>query len=314
MKAVVVEKFGESVQVKDQPLPEPKDHEVQIHIAYSGVNPVDWKIQEGYFKERMPHEFPIILGWDAAGVVAQTGYGVHHFKKGDEVYAYCREPVIKKGTFAEYVSVNENFLALKPKNISFAEAASIPLAGLTAWQSLFDYAKLQKGQTVLIHAGAGGVGSFAIQLAKIKGAIVYTTASVNNHPYVKKLGADFALDYHQEDFVRAFKMKLPDGFDVVFDCVGGETFRKSFALVKKGGCLVSICNFNAESLGQQYGVRSGHVFVSPNGRQLREISALIESGQLKPPHIEEFTLAHAKQALEKIRTGHTQGKIVLKVS
>src|ERR1700733_2368139 len=190
MKAMVIEKFGheEQLHLGDIPTPLPSDNEVQIQVLYSAVNPVDWKIREGLMKNFLPHEFPLILGWDAAGIVKAIGKNVKKFKVGDEVFAYCRKPIVKWGTYAEYVCFDADNIALKPNNINFAEAAAIPLAGLTAWQALFDFAKLKKGESILIHGGAGGVGSFAIQFAKHAGAKVITTASKQNHDYVKKLG------------------------------------------------------------------------------------------------------------------------------
>lgn len=316
MKAVMIEKFGglEEVKLADALKPVPAKGEVLIRIHYAGINPVDWKVGEGVLKEKMPHEFPIILGWDAAGVIESVGEGVKKFKAGDEVYAYCRKSKVCEGTFAEYVSMDEKAVSLKPKNISFADAAAIPLAALTAWQSLFDFAHLKEGNTILVHAGAGGVGTFAIQLAKWKKAKVYTTASEKNHSYVKSLGADVPIDYSLENFAKKIEEKEPSGLDVVFDCVGGRTLRASFPLVKKGGCVVSIVNSNVEELAKPYNIRAGYVFVAPNGEQLAEIARLIESKTIKPAHTEEFRLEDATKALEKIKEGHTQGKLVLKVS
>lgn len=316
MKAVVIEQFGgiDKIKISDVPRPSPAKGEVLIRIRYSGVNPVDWKIGEGVLKEKLPHEFPVILGWDAAGEIAEVGEGVKTFKAGDAVFAYCRKPVVSHGTFAEYIALDAKYVALKPQSINFAEAASIPLSALTAWQSLFDFAHLKEGQTILIHAGAGGVGSYAIQFAKWKKAKVYTTASANHHPYVRSLGADTVIDYSKEDFAKALLKHEPQGVDVIYDCVGHDTLKASFPLVKKGGTLVSIVNFNAEELGKSHGVRSGFVFVSPNGEQLATIAGLIDKGAVKPAHIEELRLEDAKLALKKIKEGHTTGKLVLKVN
>lgn len=316
MKAMVIESFGgiETMRMGEVPTPEPAPDEVQIRVRYAGVNPVDWKIREGYLNDRLPHQFPIVLGWDAAGEVSAVGHEVKDFKAGDNVYAYCRKPIIKLGTFAEYVCVEASHIALKPTNLSFAQAASIPLAALTAWQALFDFAKLKEGQTILIHAGAGGVGSFAIQFAHLINAKVITTASTRNHGYVKKLGADIMIDYTKEDFVNSIKERYPQGVDVILDCVGGQTMKKSLDCVRTGGCLVSICSYIDAAFGKDHDVKTGFVFVEPNGEQLKHLSELIEAGKIVAPHVEEFALSDAAAVLEMSKQGHTQGKLVLKVT
>lgn len=316
MRAVVYDQFGgpEVMRIADIDVPEPQKGEVQIKSAYASVNPVDWKIREGWLKKRIKTEFPAILGWDVSGTVSAVGEGVENLKVGDEVYAYCRKEVVQWGTYAEYVCVNAAHAALKPKNINFAEASAIPLVSLTAWQALFDMAKLTKEQTILIHAGAGGVGSMAIQLSKWAKASVYATASQPNHEYITALGADLAIDYHKEDLEQVQKKNVPDGFDVVLETVGEEVFDESLPLVKKGGWLVTITKlFIEDSIGQDHGIRTGFVFVRPDGEQLSQITKLIEDEKLKPPHILEFPLDDVEKALEKSREGHTQGKIVLKI-
>lgn len=284
-------------------------------MAFAGVNPVDWKIREGWLKKRLKTVFPAILGWDVSGVVSAVGRDVKHFKEGDLVFAYCRKPVVQWGTFAEYVTVEASHVAPKPKNISFAEAASIPLVALTAWQALFEVAKLESLQTILIHAGAGGVGSLAIQLAKEAGAKVYTTASSANHDYVKKLGADVAIDYKETNFVKEMKNLEKSGVDLVLDAVGDPIFEESLAVVKRGGWLVSIAKmFIEDSIGKEQGIRTCFVFVRPDGEELHKIGNLMESGSIQPPYITEYPLQEAAEALEAQRSGHTRGKIVLKVS
>lgn len=311
MKAMVIDAFGgpDTLHLQEVPKPTPEEHEVSIEIHYAAVNPVDWKIREGYLKSRLPHQFPLILGWDAAGIVAEVGANVRHFKVGDAVYAYCRKPIIQEGTYAEYVCVDAAHVALKPSSISFAEAASVPLVALTAWQALFDFCHLKPKQSILIHAGAGGVGSFAIQFAKSKHAVVYTTCSDCNHDYVRSLGADYIIDYNRQDFASAIKEKL----DVVFDTVGGETLKKSFPLVKKGGTLVTITQMIDHEVGEKYDIHTGFVFVRPNGNELMEISRLIEKGAVKLPAITEMPFEQATEALEQSKSGHTRGKIVLKI-
>lgn len=315
MKAVVFNQFGsvENLSIKEVQTPVPADDEVQIHVKYAGVNPVDWKIHEGYLKNFLPHEFPIIPGWDAAGTVSALGKNATKFKMGDEVFVYCRKPVVHMGSYAEYVCFPAENVAFKPKNISMAQAASLPLVALTAWQALFEFAKLKKGQTVLIHAGAGGVGSLAIGFAKSIGAKVYTTASKKNHTYVKKLGADVAIDYNEQNFVEAIKSMEPHGVDVVFDCVGGQTLEDSYQLVKKDGNLVSIVKAPEPEKGTQFQINVSYAFVRPDGAQLKQIAELLEAGKMQPPAIHEYPLSKFADALSQVRTLHTQGKVVLAI-
>jgi len=315
VRAIVIESFGgrEVLRPTDVPAPVPAADEVLIEVAYAAVNPVDWKIREGMLAGMFPHEFPVILGWDAAGTVKDTGKNVAGFRTGDRVYAYCRKPKVGFGTYAEFVTMTRAAVAPIPENIGFAEAASIPLAGLTAWQSLFDAAKIQAGAKVLIHAGAGGVGSLAIQFAKDTGAEVLTTASEANHAYVKSLGADVAIDYTKENFVDAVRKREPGGIDLVLDAVGNDVQRKSYEVLKKGGRLVSIVNVPLEEEARRYGVEASHVFVTPDGEQLRRIGALIESGAVKPPALREMRLEEAAEAQRQSRAGHVRGKIVLKI-
>ncbi len=315
MKAIVIESFGgpEMLRQADVPSPEPAADEVLIEVAYAAVNPVDWKIREGMLAGMFPHEFPVILGWDAAGTVKSVGKNVTGFRTGDRVYAYCRKPKVGFGTYAEFVTMNQAAVAPMPKNVGFAEAAGIPLAGLTAWQSLFDAAKVKAGDKVLIHAGAGGVGSMAIQFAKHAGAEVLTTAGSANHAYVKSLGADEAIDYTKENFIDAVRKREPGGIDLVYDAVGGDVQTKSYEVLKKGGRLVAIVNPPVEEEARRYGVDASHVFVTPDGAQLRRIGALIESGAVKPPALQEMRLEEAAEALRRSQEGHVRGKIVLKI-
>lgn len=315
MRAVYINDFGpiESLKVGELPIPIPKENEVQIEIAYAGVNPADWKACEGLFKSRMAYEFPIILGWEASGRISALGKNATQFKKGDEVFAYCRKTIIRDGTFAEYICVDASVVAYKPKNFSFAQAASVPLTTLTAWQSLFDAGQLKAKQKILIHGGGGGVGGFAIQLAKQKGAHVITTASAANHSYVKKLGADFAIDYRNENFVDKVKSLEPKGLDFVLDTIGGDVLKSSYGVVKPGGHLISIAATIDQALAKEHNINAQFVFVAPNGKQLTQIAELCEKGKLIPPEIQELPLEQAIVALRKIREGHTRGKMVLKV-
>jgi len=318
MKAMAFNEFGgnEKLHSADVPIPEPKIGEVQIKTTYAGVNPVDWKICEGWLKNMLKTEFPVIPGWDVAGIVSKVGEGVAEFKEGDKVYSYCRHPdLVHMGTYAEYICCAADAVALAPRSLSLKEAASIPLVALTAWQSLFGDTAIKPGQSILIHAGAGGVGSVAIQLAKWAGAKVYTTASAKNHDYVKQLGADVAIDYHNEKIEEVMAKYEPKGFDFVYDCVGNQVFDQSLHYVKKGGTLVTICKFVIEeSLESEHGIRIRFVFVEPNGQELSEISRLFDEGALSAPQLTEFPLEEAAKAWDQLRTEHTRGKIVLKIS
>jgi NADPH:quinone reductase-like Zn-dependent oxidoreductase len=315
MKAIVVEKFGgvENVHMQDMPQPVPSDNEVLIKVAYAGVNPVDWKIREGYLKNMLPHEFPFIMGWDVSGTVVEAGKNVKNLRPGDEVYADARKPTVKWGTYSEYVTYDANNVAKKPKNISLKEAAALPIISLTAWQSLFDAIHLKKGETILIQGGSGGVGSMAIQFAKWVGAKVIATARPEKHSYIKNLGADAAIDY-KGNVVEQVHTFAESGVDVVLDCVGGNAFSASLPCLKKGGRIVSILEHMDEKQAQNLGITATYVFIQPNGKQLTQIAELIEKGKIKPPHVEEMTLENASAAQEKLRSGKVLGKIVLKIA
>jgi NADPH:quinone reductase-like Zn-dependent oxidoreductase len=314
MKAITIKDFGgiDKLSFEELPTPNPADNEVQIQIVYTAVNPVDWKIREGFLKERLPHKFPLILGWDASGIITLLGKNVKNFKVGDEVYAYCRKPTIQWGTYAEYVCFDAKNVALKPKNINFAQAAALPLVALVAWQALFDAAKLKKGETILINAGSGGVGSMAIQFAKNTGARVLATAHPSNHAYIKKLGAEAAIDY-TNNLVEQVKKLAPQGVDVLFDAMGGKALRDTLQIIKPKGRLVSIVEILDSALAAKHNIDFQFVFVAPNGDQLAQIANLIEQNKITVPNIEEMPLKDAAKAQEKIREGHTKGKIVLKV-
>lgn len=315
MKAAVINQFNgiDKIEFVNLPEPEPKEGEILIEVSHAGVNPVDWKICDGLLKSRMEYQFPITLGWDVSGKVKTIGKNVHNFKKGDRVFAYCRKEVIHEGAYAEYICLDAKQVSKIPPNLSFLEAASIPLACLTAWQSLFDTAQLKKEQTVLIHAGAGGVGGFAIQLAWYCGAHILTTASTSNHDYVEELGADETVDYTQESFVTRTEQFSPGGVDVVFDTVGGDTLKDSYQLVKKGGFLVTIAGIPDTALGDELGINTTFVFVKPSGEELDKIASLLEQKRLVPPKIQEIPFEDAKAALHKSKEGHVQGKLVLKI-
>lgn len=315
MKAIFIEDFGGPEQLKNGQLtiPLPGSGEVQIKIAYTAVNPVDWKVRLGLLQKRIPHHFPLIPGWDAAGIISALGSHVTKFKVGDAVFAYCRKSIVQNGTYAEYVCHPADEVVLKPQILSFAQAAALPLGSLTAWQALFDAANLKKGETVLIQAGAGGVESLAVQFAKEAGAYVITTARAAHHPYVKSLGADLIIDYQTHSILEEVKKIDPMGLDVVFDLLGGETLKESFSLLKIGGRLVSIVEQPDPELAKNFQVSPFYLFASPNGKQLQYIADLIQAGKIAPIQIQEMPLDKAAEAQEKVREGHVQGKIVLHV-
>ena len=315
MKAVVMDSFGgaEVLRVTELAPPSPDDEDLLIRVACAAVNPVDWKIREGLLSDLLPHRFPVIPGWDAAGTVAASGSRVTGFPPGTRVFAYCRKPVVQHGAYAEFITVPAASAARVPERLSFAQAATTPLGGLTAWQALMPGVRVRQGQTVLIHAGAGGVGSYAIQFARWAGARVLTTTGRGNHDYVSALGADVPIDYGTENVVRAVRAAAPDGVDVVLDAVGGQAQEDACRILKPGGTLVSIVAVPDEALARRHQVKTEFVFVSPNGAQLAEIAALMERGDVLPPAIEEFPLEEAPRAQERSRGGHVRGKLVLAV-
>ena len=315
MRAMVIDGFGgaDRLHPAEMPAPAAAAGEVLIRVAAAGVNPVDWKIREGSLEALFPHRFPLILGWDAAGTIAALGDGVEGFAVGDRVWAYCRKPKVQGGTYAEFVVMTADAVAPMPVRLDFEQAASTPLVGLTSWQVLFDTAALTSGQSVLIHAGAGGIGSMAVQLAKTAGANVVATASAANRVYVRELGADHVIDYTAGDFVSATRALFPDGVDVVFDTIGGETLTRSYRVLRRGGFLVSIVDEPSEEEAARAGVRQAFVFVSPSGTQLRRIAALVDEGKIRPPAITAMPLAQAAKAQRLSQQGHVRGKIVLQV-
>ncbi len=309
MKAVQINSFGNRSVLElndDVPVLMPTSNEVLIKVKSTSVNPVDWKIREGYLQPMLNHALPLTLGWDVAGEVTEVGDDVTHLKVGDAVYS--RPDIAKNGSYAEFIIVNADEVAIKPKSLSWQETAGIPLAGLTAWQSLFEIAKLQAGERVLIHAGSGAVGQFAIQLAKLHGAYVYTTTSSKNTALVLGLGADEAIDYRNEDF-----SELAD-LDVVFDTVGGETQAKSWKTLKKGGRLVSITEMPDEVIANKHGVAGLFCMVMPNREQLEKLAEFADAGQLKVSIDSEFGLDQVAEAHERSETGRAQGKIIINIS
>jgi NADPH2:quinone reductase len=312
MKAVHFNEYNAPLELSEIAKPEPKPFEVLIRVAYAGINPVDYKIYEG-LKTRLPSKLPIIPGWDVSGEIEAVGSEVENLKVGDAVMAFCRKPIIQNGTYAEYVTFFAEHVVKKPSNITFAQAATVPLVTLTAWQALFDAGHLHQGQKVLIQAGAGGVGGYAIQFAKYAGAQVVTTARKENHDYVKQLGADFAIDYTQGSVAERVKKWAPKGVDVAFEMIGGKSMEETLLSVKPGGYVATILEQVDPEAAAKAEVYYGYVFVRPCGMQLSKIAELIQINRIKVPEVQEFSLAQFNEALESQKSGRTGGKIVLRV-
>ena len=332
MKAFIVKRYSkkDKLQLTETAEPTVKENEVLVQIHAAGVNLIDSKVKSGEFKLILPYKTPFILGHDVAGVITKVGAGVNKFKVGDEVYARPSDHSI--GTFAEYISIHEKDVALKPRNVSMEEAASIPLVGLTAWQALIEKAHLKKGQKVFIMAGSGGVGTFAIQLSKQLGATVATTTSTNNIALVKSLGADVVIDYKKEDFETILK-----DYDVVLNSQDNKTLEKSLRILKPGGIAISISgppdvdfakqigaswvvkfimkilSAGVKRKAKRLGVNYSFLFMRAEGNQLSEISALINSGSIKPVVDKVFPFEKANDAIAYVETGRAKGKVIIKL-
>jgi NADPH:quinone reductase-like Zn-dependent oxidoreductase len=330
MTAFLVDRYKGAPRFGDVPEPEVGEHDVLVQIHAAGLNPLDAKLRDGEFKLVLPYRLPLILGNELAGTVIHVGSRVTQFKPGDEIYA--RPDKDRIGTFAERIAMNEADLALKPKSLTMAEAASIPLVGLTAWQALIETANLQKGQKVLIHAGSGGVGTFAIQLAKHLGATVATTTSTANVDLVKSLGADIVIDYRKENFETVLR-----DYDLVLNSLGKDVLEKSLQVLKPGGRLISISGPPdpgfAKDLGSGWmlrqlmrllshgirkkarrrGVTYAFVFMRAQGEQLRAITALIDAGIIRPVIDKVLPFAALAEGLAYIETGRAKGKVIVEI-
>jgi len=332
MKAQIINRYGKHValQMAEMPAPEIRAGDVLVQIHAAGVNVLDAKIKSGEFKLILPYRLPLILGNDVAGTVVDVGSRVKRFKLGDEVYA--RPDKDRIGTFAEFIALNENDAALKPNSLSMQDAASLPLVGLTAWQALVEKANLQKGQKVFIQAGSGGVGTIAIQLAKHLGATVATTTSAANTDLVKRLGADIVVDYRQDDFETILK-----DYDVVLHSQDAKTLEKSLRVLRPGGKLISISGPPDPEFGEEIGagwfmrtamrflswgvkkrarrlnVDYSFLFMRASGNQLSELTALVDSGVIRPVVDHVFPFSNANEALAYVETGRAKGKVVVKV-
>ncbi|TBB69141.1 NADP-dependent oxidoreductase [Rhizobium leguminosarum bv. viciae] len=333
MKAFVVDKYKKKGALRLANLPEPElqDNDLLVRIQATAVNLLDSKVRDGEFKLILPYRPPFILGHDVAGTVVKIGPGVRRFKVGDEVYARPRDHRI--GTFAEFIAIDQSDVALKPSNLSMTEAASIPLVGLTAWQALVEVGKVKPGQKVFIQAGSGGVGTFAIQLAKHLGAIVATTTSAGNAELARSLGADVVIDYKTQDFE-----KVLSGYDLVLNSQDPKTLEKSLGVLKAGGQLISISGppdpAFAGELGlnlflklvlrllsrgvrkkaKRLGIRYSFLFMRAEGQQLGQITALIESGAIRPVVDKVFPFEKTGDALAYVETGRAKGKVVITVA
>jgi len=308
MKAVVIHEYGgtEVLKYEDVPRPEPQTDQILVRVVAAGVNPVDGMIRSGMFANEK-RAFPIILGGDIAGVVEKVGSKITKFKVGDPVFAYVS--LDNSGGYAQYALVTEREAAPKPRSLTYVEAAAVPIVALTAWQALIDTAKLKSGQTVLIHGGSGGVGSFAIQIAKARGAKVMATASTANQDFLKQLGAEVAIDYTKQKFEDIAK-----DVDVVPDSIGKDTLARSYGVVKKGGIIVSLVARPNQSELEKHGIRGEALSVDPNSDELTEIGKMINDEKIKVIVSQTFPLSEAIKAQQQVATGHTRGKIVLKVA
>ena len=333
MKAFALDRYGKerALQMVEMPAPELRDGEVLVRVHAAGVNLLDSKIRKGEFKLLLPYRMPLVLGHDVAGEVVQVGPGARQFQPGDEVYA--RVDDFRIGTFAEFIPVREASLALKPGTLTMQEAASLPLVALTAWQALVERAQLREGQKVFIQAGSGGVGTFAIQLAKHLGATVATTTSTANVALVKSLGADIVIDYRTQDFEDVLR-----DFDVVLNSQDGKTLDKSLRVLKRGGRLVSISGPPDPAFGAQIaapalvrvlvrllsagvrrrarrrGIDYSFLFMRANGSHLREITALIEAGVIRPVVDRVFPFESTNEAMAHVEGGRAKGKVVIAAS
>src|SRR6056297_3332635 len=310
MKAAFYEEFGELDNIKTGNVdkPEPGEGEVLVKVKAAGVNPVDAAVARGMLKDAIPAEFPVIPGWDVAGVIEERGYSARRFSKGDKVYAYARRPKIKHGTFAEYSSIPESYVAKCPDKLAMDEAGGVPLTGLTAYQSIFDAGKLKGGETIMILGASGGVGSIAIQLANWKGATVIGVAGSSNQDYMKDLGADYTVDYSKGDVGEAVDDIAPDGIDMIFHCSRGDSLSQSHYRLKEGGRLISITNSDPKRRDDVY---FEYVFVEPNAVQLEHLAELADEGHLSVHVSKAYDLGNAAEALSEIEKLHTRGKIVI---
>jgi NADPH:quinone reductase-like Zn-dependent oxidoreductase len=314
MKSAQIRSYGGSEVVEinqSTPLPnDPSSGKVLVRIKAAGVNPVDWKLREGYMQQMMPLQFPSTLGMDFSGVIEKVGQEVSEFKQGDEVYGRASVMEGGSGAFAEMALANADSIAHKPKTLSHEEAAGLPLVGVSAWQALVETIRLSNGQRILIHGGAGGIGTIAIQLAKHLGAYVATTVSTNDKEFVKEeLGADEVIDYKTQNFEDV----LSNDYDAVFDTVGGETYKRSFKVLKRGGIIVSMLEQPDHELMDRFGVRAIVQLTRVNRERLTKLAQWVDQNNIRVNIDKTFLLDEASKALDYQRDAHPRGKIVLQV-
>lgn len=315
MKAVRIHEYGgpDVLKCEEAPYPVVGHGDVLVRVKAAAVNPIDWKVRQGMRRKVLPHVLPMIPGWDLSGVVECVGPGVNAFAPGDEVFG--RSDLIRDGSYAELIAVRAREVTAKPLSLDHVQAAAVPLAALTAWQVLFgapdahSSINLQKGQTILIHGAAGGVGTFAVQLAKWRGVTVFATASASNVEFLRGLGADEVIDYTRQPFEEVVR-----DVDAVFDTIGGETQARSWKVLRRNGVLASIVSRPSDDEGKARGVRSAHVVLEPVLEQLTEIAGLVDSGTVKPIVTHVLPLEEAPRAQELSQAGHVRGKIVLDIA
>jgi NADPH2:quinone reductase len=318
MKAIFYEQHGtaEVLQVGERPTPEPQDNEVLVEVVATSVNPIDRRLRSGELQEYITRTFPVVPGWDLAGKIAKVGAKVTDWQVGDEVLGLAFTWSIQHGSYAEYCPIDTASITEKPASISFEQAAALPLVSLTAWQALSEFGELKAGQSVFIQAGAGGVGSVAIPMAKHLGAKVYTTTSAKNHDYVKSLGADVIIDYNADDYESALRQHEPNGVDLVLEALlGNGTAEAAIRLTKDGG-RVAYMNNEPPDMDEikLRNIKAEFLHHRPDGAMLRELVDLYESGKISLPKVQVRPLEEAMDAHLESEKGHTQGKIVLRVS
>lgn len=306
MLAVRIHHYGkrDALSLDDIPIPEIAPDEVLVKVVAASVNPVDWKVREGQLAQMIPHALPLTLGWDVSGVVAAVGDAVTGWQPGDAVFS--RPDLARNGTYAEFVAIRAADCARKPRTVSHAAAAALPLAGITAWEALVDNAGIKPGQRVLVHAGSGGVGSLAIQIARDHGATVIATTSARNRALVESLGAHQVIDYTTTRFDEVL-----EPVDVVFDTLGGQVQEASWRVLRPGGILVSIVSPPDADKARAHGVRSAFVFIGPNAPVLARLADMVDGGRLRPIVGAEFGLRDAARAHALSESGRAVGKIVL---
>lgn len=311
MHAAQLTRYGDKDAIQfttNAPTPELKAGQVLVKVEAASVNAIDWKIREGMMQQMAQLTFPATMGGDLAGTIVKVGEGVEAFAVGQEVYGQTN-PFSGHGSFAEFTPIAAANIASKPQGVDFIQAASLPLTAVSAYQALVETLELRDGQKILIHGGAGGVGSFAIQLAKHLGAYVATTAAAEDIGFVKELGADEAIDYTSQKFE-----ELLEGYDAVFDTVGGEAYDKSFPVLKKGGRIVSMAGGANQALMEQYGVTGNAQFTGVTTERLQKVAELVEQGALRPAVDTIFPLEQAAEAVEYVKAGHHRGKVVIKTT